>query len=108
MALWLLLAFAFAMGMATSGLTASALSAALDVRAGFHPPFVRPQRLAVSLLITALAGPVMLLNDVVNALRAGRIGSTAAFAGLVIACLWALALGILVTELAWHAGILVT
>lgn len=96
------------MGMATSGVAASALSSVLDVRAGFHPPFVRPRRLAVSLLITALAGPMMLFNDLAQARRAGRSGVLMTLAGIVVACLWALALGILVAELAWHAGILVT
>lgn len=105
---WVLLVFAFAIGLAVSGVTASALSAFMNARAGFHPPFVRRDNLALSLLVTAIAGPIMLFNDALKARVVGGLGLFALAACLSVTCIWTLSLGILVTELAWRAGILVT
>lgn len=100
--------FAFALGLAVSGLVASALGAAADRRAGFYPPFVQRDRVLVSLLSTMFAGPVMLYNAAYDGWRDGKLASLSFAFALAVAAVWALALGILVTELAWRAGILVT
>lgn len=105
---WVILAFAFALGLSVSGVAASALGAYANVRAGFHPPFVRRDNLALSLFVTAIAGPVMLFNDALHARNKAGLGLFALAACLLIACIWILSLGILITELAWRAGILVT
>lgn len=104
----ILLMFAFAIGLTASGLVSSALAAVAKVQAGFHSPFVRRDNVALSLFITAFAGPVMLFNDARNA-RSSRKISVLVFTGcMLITAIWVLSLGILVTELAWRLGILVT
>ena len=60
-----------------------------------------------SLVIVALAGPVMLINDLVHAMQSGAVGPVRLGAGLFVSAVWMIALGILTTELAWRAGILV-
>ncbi len=102
-----LLVFAFAMGLATSGLVASAVGAFFGAGAGFHPPFVMRRRLIMSLAIVALAGPVMLFNDLFHAMESGALGPLRLGAGLFVSIVWITALGILITELAWRVGILV-
>ncbi|MEX0347226.1 MAG: hypothetical protein AB3N20_20050 [Rhizobiaceae bacterium] len=100
--------FAFALGLAVSGLVASALGAAANLRAGFYPPFVQRDRILISLLATMLAGPVMLFNAAYDGWRDGNLASLPFVIAVGIAAVWTMALGILVTELAWRAGILVT
>lgn len=105
---WVVLTFAFALGLAVSSVAAMALGAPANTRAGFRPPFVNRDHLAMSLLITAFAGPVMLFNDAVEARGDGVIGPLFFVTCLAITGLWALAIGILATELAWRAGLLIT
>ncbi len=100
--------FAFALGLAVSGMVASVLGAAANLRAGFYPPFVQRDRVLISLLATMFAGPVMLFNAAYDRWRDGDLASLTFVIAVGIAAVWTMALGILVTELAWRAGILVT
>ena len=105
---WILLIFAFVMGLTVSGVVASALGAASDQTAGFHAPFVQRRHLLRSLTVTMFAGPIMMINDAISAYAGRRIRPVTFAACLVFAGGWALALGILATELAWRAGILLS
>jgi hypothetical protein len=95
-----LMAYAFAAGLTLCGLAGATFELAAGRRLGFHPPFVRRERFAISLAPMVAAGPFMLANEVIAAKRAGAIDSTAAMLCAVRAGIWAMALGIVAVELA--------
>ncbi len=95
-----LMAYAFAVGMTLCGLVGTTFELVAGCRLGFHPPFVRRERFAVSLALTAAAGPFMLANEAIAARRAGAIDGPATALCAVAAGIWAMALGILTVELA--------
>lgn len=83
-----------------SGLTASGLSAAvLELRHGvpvrLDLPFVMSDKLGRSLLCVALAGPMMVLNEV-TVFAETRLRSDVALLAALFCLAWILALGIVV------------
>lgn len=95
-----LMAYAFAVGLTLCGLAGATFELAAGRRLGFHPPFVRRERFAVSLALMVAAGPFMLTNEAIAARRAGAIDWTAAVLCGLGAGIWAMALGVLTVELA--------
>ncbi len=95
------------MGLTVSCAAACVLGAAANVPAGFYPPFVRRDRIIQSLAGTMIAGPVMLSNEALSRFSAGGLSLAFLLICLSVAAGWTMALGILVTELAWRAGILI-
>ncbi len=95
-----LMAYAFAVGLTLCGLAGAIFELAAGRRLGFHPPFVRRERFAVSLALMVAAGPLMLTNEAIAARRAGAIDLTAAVLCGLGAGIWAMALGVLTVELA--------
>lgn len=87
-----------------SGLSASALELAFGARARFSTPFVSRTRIARSLLVTAAAGPVMLLNESLDAWRASDLRPLAALGAAIVANIWVLASGILTIQLLQSLG----
>lgn len=108
MANWPIFGFALVTGLTVSGLAASLASILMQAPAGFREPFVSRDRFFPSLLITAIAGPIMLFNEAVASLKHRRVGLVFfVFCAATVAG-WALALGILAMELVWRASTLVT
>ena len=97
--LWAL-AFAFAVGLTVAGLAGSLMEIATGTQLRMSEPFISRRRVTLSLAASAAAGPFMILNDAMSAVREGRIGRGRLATALVAACLWALSIGIVATELA--------
>lgn len=97
--LWAL-AFALAVGLTVAGFAGSVMEIAAGARLCLAPPFVDRRRIALSLAASFAAGPYMLVNDALDARAARRIGLPALAACVAIALGWALATGIVATELA--------
>lgn len=97
--LWAL-AFALAVGLTIAGFAGSVMEIAVGARLRLAPPFVDRRRIALSLAASFAAGPYMLVNDALVARAARRIGGPALAACVAIALGWALATGIVATELA--------
>lgn len=96
----MLAVFAFLIGITVSGLLGSILEIATGRRLGFVEPFVSPRRVAVSLLVTLAAGPMMLGNDALQARREGRVGHATLVVAAVVVVLWTCAMGIVTAEVA--------
>lgn len=92
--------FAFAVGLTVAGLAGSVLEIAAGVPLRLAPPFVDRRRIALSLAASLAAGPFMLVNDALEAHRRGRVSRPALLVCIAIGAGWALATGILATELA--------
>lgn len=92
------LALAFLTGITVFGVFGSLIELVVGQRLSFSPPFVttaHPMRLVAGSL---LAGPMMLLNDALEARRAGRV-SVAQFLGCAATCLvWTCAMGVAMLE----------
>jgi len=93
------LAFVFAAGLTVCGIAGSLLQIATGTKLGFGPPFMRRERVAVSLATSVVAGPYMMLNDALMLRRVGRIGwrGVALFAAL--GTIWTMAVGVLAVEI---------
>ena len=87
------LAFALMSGITLSGLTGTLMELATGKPVSFSEPYLSSRRMVRSFLAAALAGPMMLANDALNARRANTIsrGYFAFCAGTSI--VWAGALG---------------
>ncbi|MBZ0163658.1 MAG: hypothetical protein K8H74_13230 [Notoacmeibacter sp.] len=96
--------FAYLTGITVSGLSASVLELAFGARARFATPFVSRGSVARSLLVTAVAGPVMLFNESLDAWRASDLRPLAALGAAIIANIWVLASGILTIQLLQSVG----
>jgi len=92
--------FAFMVGLTVCGLAGTAMEIVSGTRLRMAEPFVSRRRVGLSLAASAAAGPFMLVNDAVEAMRRGRIGPLGLAAAIATASLWALSTGILATELA--------
>ena len=92
--------FAFVVGLTVAGFAGSVLEIAAGVQLRLAPPFVDRRRIALSLAASLAAGPFMLVNDALEAQRRGRIGRLALLVCIAVGAVWALATGILATELA--------
>ncbi|WP_127597307.1 DUF6949 family protein [Nitratireductor alexandrii] len=106
MALIATVAFVFGCGLTLAGLAGSLMEVWAGRRLGLRDPFVSPHHLARSLCLTALAGPFMLVNEVLCAVGEGRRQAGAAVAGTALAAIWVAATGTIVAELAFHAAAL--
>jgi hypothetical protein len=94
-----LFVYAYLVGSAFSALIGSAVELHTGARAGMGPPFLTPDRIAQSLVLTLGAGSYMLLSELRMARAKRRISAFAALAGILFASIWALAMGILLVEL---------
>jgi len=96
---FILFLFAYLAGIAVSGLSASVLELAFGAPARFANPFVSRRRVARSLLVTAVAGPMMLFNESLQAWRNSDLRPGPALGVVVVANIWVLASGILAIQL---------
>jgi hypothetical protein len=96
------IAAVFAAGLTLFGLLGSLIELVSERRLTLREPFVARSRVAASLFLAAAAGPYMLVNDALGALRERRIGALLFSACLAMAAFWIFAAGILITELAVH------
>lgn len=94
-----LFVYAYLVGSAFSALVGSAVELRTGAPAGLRPPFLTPDRMAQSLVLTLAAGSYALLCELRTARAKGRISAPAALAGVLFASIWALATGILLVEL---------
>jgi len=95
------LALAFLTGLTVAGLSGSMMELVSRTRLSLAPPFLRRERVLLSLCASAAAGPFMLLNDTLSARRDGRIGACMFSFAASICFLWVLATGIVIAELAF-------
>jgi hypothetical protein len=89
-----LVASVFLVGLTVSGLAGAAMEAGSGERLMFRAPYVRGDRLLLSIGATGLAGPFMIVNE---ALAFGQdlSGSAARIAAaLAVAAVWIFALGL--------------
>lgn len=93
------LLFVFLAGLTLCGLCASMLELLTGTRLSFSHPFLRRDRLAISLVMTAIAGPAMLMNDALKARSFGRMGNRELLAAAAVCVVWLLSLGVLLMEL---------
>ncbi|MGB3501158.1 MAG: hypothetical protein WBA44_06010 [Mesorhizobium sp.] len=94
------LAFALGVGLACGGLIGSVMEQATGMRLVFAEPFVTRRRISRSLIASAVAGPFMLTNEALRARRNEAIGSGPMMGAIAVALVWALALGVLVLNVA--------
>ncbi|PAQ10660.1 DUF6949 family protein [Mesorhizobium temperatum] len=98
--------FAFMVGLTSCGLAGSAMELISGQRLAFAEPYVSPAHLLRSLFATACAGPLMFANEALDAWRQGRISAPALISCGCTATVWALALGVVLIDIASRAGIL--
>lgn len=91
---------ALAAGLAAGGMGASIAQEITGRAPRFAPPYVRGDKILVSLAITALLGPYMLFNEALSARRDGRIGDVIVATSAALALGWALAGGVVLVFLA--------
>jgi hypothetical protein len=99
-------AFNFMVGLTACGLAGSAMELIAGRRLAFVEPYVSPAHMLRSLAVTACAGPLMFTNDALDAWRDGRISRLALISCGCTATIWALALGVAVSDIASRAGTL--
>ena len=93
-------AFTLVAGLTFGGLAGSALEASAGRPLSFRAPFVSPRRIVRSLAVTLSAGPYMLVNDAMEAWRAGDVSTTVLLSCGMTATAWVLASGVVVIDLA--------
>ncbi|AZO00088.1 hypothetical protein EJ066_24815 [Mesorhizobium sp. M9A.F.Ca.ET.002.03.1.2] len=98
--------FAFMVGLTACGLAGSAMELISGRRLAFVEPYVSPAHILRSLVATACAGPLMFANEALDAWRQGRISAPALISCGCTATIWALALGVVLLDIASEAGIL--
>jgi len=99
--------FAFVVGLTACGLAGSMMELVSGRKVACTEPYVSPAQLLRSLLATACAGPLMLVNDALDAKRERRISTLALMSCGCTAIAWALALGVVVLAIAsWAIGLL--
>lgn len=98
--------FAFMVGLTASGLAGSAMELISGRRLAFVEPYVSPVHILRSLAATACAGPLMFANEALDARRQGRISAPALISCGCTATIWALALGVVLIDIASQAGTL--
>lgn len=98
---------AFLVGLTASGLTASFIELVCGRRLAFAEPFLSASHVVRSLGVVAVAGPFMLFNEALTAYRQRHITGMALASCAGSACLWALALGVTLTEaMSWLADLM--
>lgn len=90
--------FVFLAGLTLCGLSATVLELLTGARTSFAHPLLRRDRLAVSMIATAVAGPAMLINDALKARSFGRAGNRELLAAAAVSIVWLLSLGVLLIE----------
>jgi hypothetical protein len=91
-----LCAFVFLTGLTASGLAGTAIELIAGARLSLGEPFVSEKSISRSLVLVLLAGPYMVINDAILAVRQKRIGA-AGLAGIVLVCgVWVCAAGVLI------------
>lgn len=96
--------FAFLSGLTLAGLAGALMELAWGRTASLGEPFVSREHVLRSLCLTAMAGPVMLSNEAIHAWRSRLISAPVLAACVAGACMWALAAGVLILDLAFSAG----
>jgi Mn2+/Fe2+ NRAMP family transporter len=99
MPLWVLLTYAYLVGSAFAACAGSLIEMQAGEAAGLRSPFVSSQNIARSLALMLAAGPYLMLAELKQANREGRLTKSTAVTGLVFVSFWALASGILLVEL---------
>lgn len=91
-----LCAFVFLTGLTASGLAGTAIELIAGARLSLGEPFVSERNISRSLVLVLLAGPYMVINDAMLAVREKRIGAVG-LAGVVMICgVWLCAAGVLI------------
>lgn len=99
---WQLYVFACLSGIVVAGLTASLCELLYDRPASFRQLAGNGSRRRFIWAFVVTAGPFMLLNDVMDARRGGRIGAISLIAAVATALMWASASGIVIVDLGWR------
>ncbi|QDZ00837.1 hypothetical protein FQ775_10830 [Nitratireductor mangrovi] len=99
-------AFVVACGLVFAGLTGSLMELWAGRRLDLREPFVTRQHVWRSLMLTAAAGPFMLVNTALERAQGGTGDRLVVFSAL-IAAFWIVASGVVVADLAFRiAGLL--
>ncbi|MCB1496325.1 MAG: hypothetical protein KDJ86_11095 [Bauldia sp.] len=95
----LLLVYAGTIGFVAAGITASFYRMVTCESPRFGPSGSGSLAWAAAIAFGALAGPVIIVQNVRNSIREGRVPHSMLAAGIVIAGIWSGCTGILVLEL---------
>jgi len=88
----------FLTGMTLCGIAGALIELAVGQRLSFAPPFFSDGWPVLTLLSVVAAGPLMLINDSLDALRAGRIAPAGMAGALFIAAIWISSIGLVSME----------
>ena len=97
--IWLV-AFVFLCGLTLAGLHGTVLEMWSGRRLGFAAPFVSRDHVVRSLVFTAACGPLMLVNEALDAFRNGRIGGAGVAGMALLSGIWLFLSGIVVANIA--------
>lgn len=92
--------FVFLFGLTFCGLASAILEALTGEPVRFGPPYVSRRRVARSLALSALAGPFMLANEIIDRIRARGGPIVMVASAVAVLFVWIMAAGVLVAELA--------
>ena len=103
-----LVAFAFLAGLTLCGVLGSLMELATGRRLSFTDPFVSPRYVLRSLACTMAAGPLMLVNDALDAWRSDGVSTAMLVSCAVSSAAWLLATGIVALDLASRTAALLS
>jgi hypothetical protein len=93
-------AFAFLVGLTLCGIAGSLLELSAGEKLSFAAPFFRRLHWLSFVLAVITAGPFMLLNDAVDARKAGTLTATGLIGCGLTVTIWATAIGIFLSAIA--------
>lgn len=99
-----IVSFVFVSGLVAGGVVGVLLEMWSGRRLAFAEPFVTMRRPVRSLALAALAGPFMLFNEALDAFRARRVGWTTVGSSAALSLTWAFLTGIVVVDVAFFVG----
>ena len=108
MAAFHLVTFAFLTGLTLSGLSGSLMELATGRRLSFTGPFVSPRHVLRSLACTMAAGPLMLVNDALDAWHSDGVSTAMLVSCAASSAAWLLATGIVALDLASRTAALLS
>jgi hypothetical protein len=105
--IWIV-SFVFVSGLVVGGIVGVLLEMWSGRRLAFSEPFVTSRHPARSVALTAMAGPFMLFNEALESYRARRVGWTTVGGSAALSLTWAFLTGIVVIDVAFFVGRLLT
>jgi hypothetical protein len=103
-----IVSFVFVSGLVAGGTLGVLLEMWSGRRLAFSEPFVTMRRPLRSLLLAAFSGPFMLFNEALEAFRARRVGWTTVGSSAALSMTWAFLAGIVVIDVAFFVGSLLS